>query len=54
MTRPADMTDTELEETLADMAAKRADTLSPTRKLVIGSVIDALLDERWSRHHTLT
>jgi hypothetical protein len=48
-TRPADMTVPELDAALAKLTEARQEAPTATRKLVIGSLIDRLLDERGSR-----
>jgi hypothetical protein len=48
-TRPADMTVAELDRALVRLIEARRDAPTATRKLVIGSLIDRLLDERGSR-----
>jgi hypothetical protein len=49
-TRPADMTIPELDRALVRLTEARREAPTATRKLVIGSLIDRLLDERGSRH----
>jgi hypothetical protein len=48
--RPQDMSLAELDQKIAELAAKRA-TASPTRNLVLSTLVDRLLDERWTRTH---
>jgi hypothetical protein len=49
-TKPADMTIPELDAALAKLTEAKAEAPTATRKLVISSLIDRLLDERSSRH----
>jgi hypothetical protein len=49
-TKPADMTIPELDAALTKLTAARHDAPTTTRRLVITSLIDRLLDERNSRH----
>ena len=51
MTQPADLDDDELEAALTRLATERAAAPTATRKLVIGTVIDRLLEEKWARSH---
>lgn len=50
-TRPRDMTDHELDAALKAAAIKRAEAPTTTRRLVIGTIIDRLLDEKAGRRH---
>jgi hypothetical protein len=49
-TRPADMSVAELDAALAKLTEARREAPTATRKLVISSILDRLLDERYSRH----
>jgi hypothetical protein len=51
-TRPADMSVAELDAALTKLTVARRDAPTTTRKLVISSLIDRLLDERGSRRTT--
>ena len=47
-TRPADMTDAELDAALQRLSTERS-TAGETRLAVIGRVVDAVLDEKLAR-----
>jgi hypothetical protein len=48
-TKPADMDNQELDAAIARVARARAEAPTTTRRLVASSILDRLLDEKFSR-----